>query len=76
MRSSVVRQAGLKCLRCKDKLFSDFRHDFKYCSCKSCFVDGGFDYFRCGYDDKAKTKVVYRRVSRGPVREVDFHNGR
>lgn len=39
---------GIYCGRCGDKVFSRARHDFRMCSCKSIFVDGGFDYFRVG----------------------------
>jgi hypothetical protein len=35
---------GIKCLRCGDFIFSRSRHDFRWCSCKSCAVDGGFNY--------------------------------
>jgi hypothetical protein len=38
----------IKCLYCKDIIESVDRHDFKYCSCESVFVDGGKDYLRRG----------------------------
>lgn len=40
---------GIRCPRCKDEIYSDHRHDFKYCSCKYVFVDGGRDYLRFGW---------------------------
>lgn len=50
---------GLKarCLNCGDVIESKLRHDFKQCSCESCFVDGGNDYGRLGYADPAKVEV-------------------
>lgn len=36
------------CPHCKDGIYSVARHDFHYCSCGHTFVDGGFDYTRCG----------------------------
>lgn len=36
----------IKCNKCGDIIESTHRHDFKGCSCKSVFVDGGHDYLR------------------------------
>lgn len=38
------------CLLCGDVIQSLYRHDFKWCSCKNIFVDGGEDYFRFGHN--------------------------
>ena len=40
--------AKIKCLKCLDTIQSFDRHDFKWCSCGNVFIDGGFDYIRCG----------------------------
>lgn len=40
---------GIQCPRCKEKLFSESVHDFKYCGCKYCFIDGGKEYLRYGW---------------------------
>ena len=45
-------QIKIKCLKCGDIIESMHRHDFKWCSCKSVFIDGGDDYTRCGGDPK------------------------
>lgn len=37
---------GIKCLKCGDMIYSRSRHDFHWCSCESCAVDGGFDYLK------------------------------
>lgn len=35
--------------KCGDVIESKTVHDFKFCSCGSCAVDGGLDYLRrCG----------------------------
>ncbi len=39
---------GIKCPKCKDRIFSMYRHDFKACGCGSIFVDGGDVYLRFG----------------------------
>ena len=40
----------IQCLKCMDIIESKFQHDFKRCSCGSCFVDGGLQYNRVGWD--------------------------
>lgn len=53
---------GIECPKCKDRIFSWHRHDFKYCSCKEVFVDGGFDYLRYSHcKDGTKPKIVKTR---------------
>ena len=36
----------IKCLKCGDIIESVTVHDFKWCSCKECGVDGGKEYLR------------------------------
>ena len=36
----------IKCLKCGDIIESVTVHDFKWCSCKACAVDGGKEYLR------------------------------
>lgn len=38
----------IKCKICNTTIKSLHRHDFKYCDCKNCFIDGGNDYVRYG----------------------------
>ena len=44
----MILRNRAKCLKCGDIIESKHRHDFQWCSCKSCFVDGGRDYLRRG----------------------------
>jgi hypothetical protein len=38
---------GIKCANCGDIVYSRARHDFRWCSCESCAIDGGQrDYFK------------------------------
>ena len=39
----------LQCPKCKDRIYSRARHDFRTCTCGLIFVDGGFDYVRAGF---------------------------
>ena len=55
-----------QCLFCGDIVYSRALHDFRECSCKKMFVDGGFDYIRVGYNTTfgVKLKVVKLRTTR------------
>ena len=37
---------AIQCTVCDDVIESKHRHDFKWCGCGSCAVDGGKDYMR------------------------------
>lgn len=42
----------IKCAKCGDIIQSQYRHDFRWCFCKSIFIDGGDDYCRIGGEFK------------------------
>ena len=52
-------RSALLCKRCNTVAYSIYRHDFHYCACGDCFVDGGGDYFRCGF----KSRETYESVT-------------
>ena len=37
-------QIGIFCPKCKEVIYSIFRHDYRHCSCGRCMIDGGKDY--------------------------------
>ena len=37
---------AIKCLKCKDVIYSRAIHDFRWCSCGNMAVDGGFSYLK------------------------------
>lgn len=39
----------IKCKFCGDIIESKNLHDFKFCSCGKCAVDGGHDYLKRSY---------------------------
>ena len=56
----------IKCLKCNDIIESLSVHDFKYCKCGACSIDGGNQYTRGGgdfeyihwvYDDGHEEKI-------------------
>lgn len=52
------KHQAIKCPKCKEILYSLNRHHYHTCSCGGVSVDGGKDYFRCGFK-KTKTLGVY-----------------
>lgn len=42
----MIIKNAIKCNKCGDIIESTYRHDFKWCSCKECAVDGGKAYLR------------------------------
>ncbi|MGY6244529.1 DUF7695 domain-containing protein [Faecalibacterium prausnitzii] len=58
----IVRNM-IRCKKCRDVIESCTVHDFKFCSCGSCAVDGGHEYLRrCGnpedWEELSETKNV------------------
>lgn len=49
--TKIKPHTGIQCPKCKEAIFSEHRHDFKYCKCGDCFIDGGYDYMRAGFTD-------------------------
>ena len=43
----------IRCNHCGAVIESETVHDFKYCSCRTVFVDGGHDYLRRGYTNSS-----------------------
>lgn len=41
-----ITKNAIRCKHCGDTIESVHVHDFKFCSCGSCAVDGGHDYLR------------------------------
>lgn len=47
-KKKLIKNA-IKCNYCGDVIESNHVHDFKYCKCKTVFVDGGLEYARRGF---------------------------
>ena len=50
MPEPQTAQQGVRCAKCGDEIYSNYTHDFRYCSCKATFVDGGWAYLRVGWE--------------------------
>ena len=58
-----IMKNAIRCKKCGDVIESYSVHDFKFCSCQSCAVDGGHDYLRrCGnredWEELSDTMVI------------------
>jgi len=51
---------GIECYKCGARIFSDYTHDFKFCPCKTVFVDGGYSYLRYGGGNLDEIRLVKR----------------
>ena len=57
---AIIKNA-IRCKKCGDIIESVSGHDFKFCSCGACAVDGGHNYLRrCGklenWEDLSETR--------------------
>ena len=41
-----MKIAAIQCGQCDDIIYSRARHDFRWCNCKHCAIDGGRDYIK------------------------------
>lgn len=46
MEKKTIRTNKIKCRKCGDVIESTSVHDFKFCSCGACAVDGGKEYLK------------------------------
>lgn len=61
-----ITRNAIRCKHCGDTIESVHVHDFKFCSCGSCAVDGGHEYLRrcCknrpedDYEDLSESKAI------------------
>ena len=62
----------IQCLKCGEVIESFTVHDFKFCSCHSCAVDGGKEYLRrCGNseDFMELSETILEECSVEPLKE-------
>ena len=64
-----------RCEKCKTTIESTYRHDFVQCACGAIFVDGGNEYFRCGYDvPESFTQILEDGTELSMVESVRRYN--
>lgn len=47
----VILRNSARCLLCEEEIVSEYRHDYKHCTCGNVMVDGGNAYIRHGAED-------------------------
>lgn len=53
---------GVKCVRCKERMFSLHVHDYKLCGCSNkTMVDGGRVYLRYGWKTLKPTRIYWSK---------------
>lgn len=74
---SFILQNEIKCLHCGDQIFSAHRHDFKFCKCLKCAVDGGQAYLKRsgirGTDYEDKSICYTGRTVKKLLKEIHQH---
>ena len=61
---------AIKCKKCGDTIYSRCRHDMRWCTCKSCAIDGGFDYIKiCGNVENIESK----HIDIGNITELELY---
>ena len=58
----MIKVNKIKCKFCGDIIESTHVHDFKFCSCGKCAVDGGHYYLRRSFDGKT-TEECFEELS-------------
>jgi hypothetical protein len=43
---------AIRCLECKEMIYSAHVHHYNTCTCKKSFIDGGSNYVRCNVDSE------------------------
>lgn len=70
LKENNMKVQAIKCKLCGETIYSRARHDFKWCSCHTIFIDGGFDYMRCGGEPENIESV---EVDIGPVTVLELY---
>lgn len=56
----TVLYNAIRCKHCGDVIESRHRHDYVFCSCGACAVDGGHDYLRRAF--KPDWLLIYQII--------------
>lgn len=52
MGKARMKKIGIKCKKCGDEIYSEYRHAFVWCNCHAVAVDGGNDYLKITGNEK------------------------
>ena len=72
MKVRIIVHNRIRCKKCGETIESTFRHDYKWCSCGNCAVDGGHDYLRrCWRSDEWEDVSEFKDIEVTPKFKVD-----
>lgn len=54
--------SAILCKNCNSIIYSRAGHDFHYCPCNKCAIDGGFEYVRVLYESDDIFKFLTIRI--------------
>lgn len=54
--------AAIICKNCNSIIYSRCGHDFHYCPCKKCAIDGGFEYIRILFESESVYECIQIRI--------------
>lgn len=67
----MIIKNAIRCNICGDEIESVYCHDFKWCSCGACAVDGGHEYLRRCYREDGCFKDLSVCVPDAQTKEID-----
>lgn len=64
-----------RCARCGDIIESLSVHDWRECKCGSIFIDGGNEYFRCGFKEPSDIEIWNEKTRKfEPMKTITTNN--
>ncbi len=71
MKVKIIKHNKIRCKKCGEIIESFSRHDYKWCSCGNCAVDGGHDYLRRGwYSDEWEDLSEFEEIEVKPKYKI------
>jgi len=67
----LIIKNAIRCNLCGDEIESVHCHDFKWCSCGACAVDGGHEYLRRCYREDGCFTDLSVCVPNAQTKEID-----
>lgn len=56
--NNIITRNAIQCKHCGDVIESTYRHDFKWCSCRTCAIDGGHNYLKRCYKNSPEEDFI------------------
>lgn len=70
VKRAKIRVTTVTCSKCAAEIYSRATHDYHSCFCGRTTVDGGFYYFRVGWDPNSPKPVIRKRCINASRQEL------